>query len=668
MTRPTLKVAVAFHTDANDAAAVAAMTDADWTDITSRVRAAPTVERSKRSTELDRFEAGEMKLTLDNHDGRFSPGNSSSLYWPNVTIYRMIRVQAVYSGTTYPLWQGYVERWPTRWLDPAQGLAEIECVDVLAIASQIDMSAVYTSEVLADAPTWYYPLTEASGAIEAANQSTVSQANAVIFHDTNSTTDETYAFGASIDNFVGTEGTGLSMVSATGIPYGMYGLRYPHISLTWSAWTIECWANDNVTGITNNLLLLTEAPNARYETLRVAVDGALGLFIDFTTPDGANMSTRVGPSLVSTGGGTAPHHIVLTWSTPTLTVYVDGSVVLSTAMASSYTGTRSYAMQSGSEDTIGDTTSFKQRDINAHAGTIAQVAVYPTVALNATRVGVHLITGLLGRYAQTSDVQAEALLGYAAWPSALQDIDAGSTILDSLSGIAGKSLLDCLQDIATTENGAVFATADGKLAVRNRTDRTSRLAPTVTFGSDVASGEIPHLLDGLLLDYDPTLVYNDISVTNAHGTARVFDAPSIRTYFPRSLNVSSRAAYAADGLAPAEWLLARYAQPSLRIENFTVPAGSIDQAAVPTLWPTMLALDINDRVLLTHRPMGQSAISVPGFVDQITHAIDPDAGTWNVVLQVSPLFHEYFALADPVDHTWDAASTPDAAGNVYLSY
>jgi len=65
-------------------------------DITTYVREASTHRGAQR--ELERIEAGTASVTLDNQDGRFTPFDSGSPYFPNILPMRRIRIMATPSG------------------------------------------------------------------------------------------------------------------------------------------------------------------------------------------------------------------------------------------------------------------------------------------------------------------------------------------------------------------------------------------------------------------------------------------------------------------------------------------------------------------------------------------------------------------------------------------
>lgn len=90
-------------------------TSTEWVDASKYVRAVNT-DRG-RTHELDEISAGTATVRLDNRDRRFDPSNTGSTYSPNVRPMTPVRVKAIHSGTTYPIYTGYVEAWPQTWQD-----------------------------------------------------------------------------------------------------------------------------------------------------------------------------------------------------------------------------------------------------------------------------------------------------------------------------------------------------------------------------------------------------------------------------------------------------------------------------------------------------------------------------------------------------------------------
>jgi len=130
---------LSVHLDLNDPS-----TAATWgADITDYVRGF-SVSRGT-STELQRMEAGRGSITLDNRDGRFSPMNSRSPYYPNILPMRRIRIRAIWNAVFYPVLQGYVADWPLDFPAKKDQVANLELVDGFAILALAKLSMTTTS-------------------------------------------------------------------------------------------------------------------------------------------------------------------------------------------------------------------------------------------------------------------------------------------------------------------------------------------------------------------------------------------------------------------------------------------------------------------------------------------------------------------------------------------
>ena len=97
-------------------------------DITEWVRSGATDRSGQR--ELERTaEAGTGHLVLDNRDGRFTPFNVSSPYYPDILPLRRIRIRATWDLVTYPVFQGFVEAWPVTFPAEGDNIVTIQIVD-----------------------------------------------------------------------------------------------------------------------------------------------------------------------------------------------------------------------------------------------------------------------------------------------------------------------------------------------------------------------------------------------------------------------------------------------------------------------------------------------------------------------------------------------------------
>jgi len=113
-------------------------------DITEFARSGSTARGADR--ELQRTEAGTGHIVLDNRDGRFTPFNVASPYYPDILPLKRIRIQAIWQEITYPVFTGYVESWPVSF--PAQGdnVVTVQLVDGLKLLAQIVVSGSFAQQ------------------------------------------------------------------------------------------------------------------------------------------------------------------------------------------------------------------------------------------------------------------------------------------------------------------------------------------------------------------------------------------------------------------------------------------------------------------------------------------------------------------------------------------
>lgn len=87
--------------------------------------------RRGRSDDLGQVMAGECILTLKDSTGKYNPANTSSPNYSNLNPMRPLRIRATYSGTTYDLFYGFVQRIESR-PSRSERRATVESADFLA--------------------------------------------------------------------------------------------------------------------------------------------------------------------------------------------------------------------------------------------------------------------------------------------------------------------------------------------------------------------------------------------------------------------------------------------------------------------------------------------------------------------------------------------------------
>lgn len=157
-TLPTTKVEISF-VSAWDAASPT------WVDVTSYVR---SIEISRgRQADLNPFDDGQARVTLDNRDGRFNPSNTASPYYPNVKPRRQIRITATYTTATRtniltnPSFETNTTGWASAQATAVKssdyGYADNNSYKV-TMSSAADSNAAYITQSVASAGLWTFSM------------------------------------------------------------------------------------------------------------------------------------------------------------------------------------------------------------------------------------------------------------------------------------------------------------------------------------------------------------------------------------------------------------------------------------------------------------------------------------------------------------------------------
>ncbi len=100
-----------------------------WTAVSSDILDKTVDFSGGRNYELNRIEAATASLTLRNTHRRYDPANTSSIYYPNVKINRKLRLRATLSAVSYPLFEGFIDNWPSKWEVPNYDEVDISITD-----------------------------------------------------------------------------------------------------------------------------------------------------------------------------------------------------------------------------------------------------------------------------------------------------------------------------------------------------------------------------------------------------------------------------------------------------------------------------------------------------------------------------------------------------------
>jgi hypothetical protein len=583
-----------------------------WTDITAYGE--PPIEITfGRTDEFGQVQPATMRLRLKNYDGRFTMGNTAGAYWPNVKVGKRIRLTATRSAVNYVRFDGHVNGWPTSWLAPGGqvGICEVTATDRLKrLGKPGDLRSMLEEEILLDAPGAYYPLSEPEGSASASSITSATQGTAVVTQfGVLGELDFAAATGPGTDglgapSFVPTSGTNGRYLAAD--------LLTPVGSSTGTS--LEVWfaSAEAPTGRTicslqtlaggELRLLINGAGKLQAFDYNPAVDPEARLY-DFASSNGYNDDRTHQAVLTESRSG----------STVTWRLYVDGVQLTS--------GTY----------TAGSLPAYSRLVVGSDAvsgqlwqGTLSHVAVFGS-AISATRVGVHNQAGTTGILERT-DQRIGRLADYLAIPAADRAFDTGDGQVAAQS-TSGKQALEAMREVEATEAGVLFCAGDGDLTFHNRTRRYN-VAPALTLPASQIDA-------GASFPGDDFGLVNDMTISRAGASpARSVNQTSIDEFGLYRDQTDIISAADGDAQAMADWRVAAYGTPRVRIPNVTVEVAKLE-ANNPSLVAGILAATIGTKLRLSSLPAGAPAATLDVFVEGWTEQID-GVVSWQIVFNTSP--------------------------------
>lgn len=544
-------------------------------------------------------------------------------------------------GTWYPIYAGFVERWPQSWaLNGTYGVVQPTAVDAFALLSQRVLDDPLTEEINKHAPRFLYTLADPQGATAAVDV-TGNLPAAQVSHSKQGV--GSLVFGSSITAadvvngvYTGSSGTVATLNNPspgtqTFAPSSFVDLA--SAGVTGPADTHGQWSRMIAFRYTGPTPAAGSSSMLWSCVGRNGINGAsLRIQIGADGTVGALMSGPTGGA-VAFGGGTANvvdsnwHLVVITYNhaSATFAVNVDGNGFY-------YGGTASSAEPVGLvSDTVGayvDPT-IGYASANNYKGDISFVAEFTTELLGAE------VTDLYHAWrssfaGDSTDVRYQRILTYAGFGGA-SSIATGSTTSMGPAALAGQDALSALQSVVDTENGEHYVSADGTIVFKSRAARYNALTPMYVFGEREDLGEYPY--EDAALDYDSTHLGNIAAITQ-ESTSQVFtatDLDSKNKYFARTLSRTVNSTSALECADAASYLVSRYKEPTTRVSGL-----KLHPAANPALWPVCLGMELGTRVRIMRRPLGRPAIQVDAFVEKLDWVLD-DEGEAFLTLQCSPV-------------------------------
>jgi hypothetical protein len=593
----------------------------DWIDLTPYLRGGST--KRGRQHELDKTQAGEMSVRLKNTDRRFDPSNAASPYYPNVVPMTPIRlIGTTPSNNVFAAFYGFVENWNQAWSPrPIASIGDAEC-QVLAVDAfklfSLDVLAVYSGEVVVDAPLTYIKLDEPPGSGIAIEYGTMGN---VWTYD-----------GAEI---LGSPGP-LSGQTAALFPGGAGSAVEADLDgglKLLADFTFEAFAKPTHSGGVTGIAAHGDTHGGALWEVAYTTTDKLRLIV--VTSSGTETFT----SGTTWTAGTW-QHLAITRAGQVITFYRNGVAIDTFTQAGVMTD------PGFSSPLVGEGW------INGRfLGSLAHVAMYDK-PLPANRIASHYVAKVDAISSDLTGAVIGHLLDAIGWPAGARDIDGGQSVVQTL--IPSGSPLDTLLAVGEdTESGQVFMRRDGLVQFQERASfyRTLALGATVndrTFGD--GGTEVAYA--NLVLANDDLDLWTAAVVTRNGGAPQsAEDLGASAKYGRRVLTRSTLAANDDESASAASYYVGKYAAPRTRAKDLVI-IGDSDQH-----YRLQLSLDLTDRITVKRRPPGGGAVFQQDcIIEGVEHTFDPPASFVTVFHLVPADTLAYWFLDDPVRSVLDSTT------------
>lgn len=565
----------------------------------------------------------------------YGVGSATPRFWADCTQLEMGLTPSEYGDTgpvPYPVYTGYIERYPLQYdHQGARGIRPLTAVDALGILSRTQVAQSYDAVVRADGATIYVPLTNSAEPTSSTDLGTGVKGRPSY------QTSEKGSIGWSSDSHP--DGSGAVVVSQqnpTDPPsYGWDSTQWSYLDVIADNFTldhvggasIEFWARPVAGYLEIGTAMVAEPGDSSVRPGETG--GALRPYANVHT-NGPRLHFFYNPtgnilhnySIIALGqADTEWHHFAMTWQSGRWDCYVDGSFVSFITPSNQPSG-----------PSLGMTLLAHVSAITSQAHPHAQVsfgrwAFYPKKLTTGT-ILAHYKRGT-GYLSERSTDRAERLLA-TYWAGPRSVASGGRLRMADDHDYHGRMVLEALQEIQESERGLLYADRSGRVVFEARQTRYQDQTSRCTFGEDTAAGELPY--SHYAADFDPTFTFSQVTLTRPGNDD--FD-PVVNTqaqldYGQRILSHNMQADSDFQVSEAARMYLSRYGSQRVRIERII-----FNPMAHPNLWPALLGLEIGSRVTVRRRA-GGLVTGADYYVEQIQHI--GDASSWNVELQLSPVF------------------------------
>ncbi|MFF2551816.1 hypothetical protein ACFVUS_12500 [Nocardia sp. NPDC058058] len=632
-----------------------------WTDVTAYVQA---IEAKRgRQYELDEPRAGTLKIQLENRDGRFDPTNASSPYFPNVLLYKGIRIICTNGSFTNTIWFGYVERWPQAYRDAGNWqVSALGAVDIFGALKQKTFLPLAEEMINQQGPVnnWW-PMTSAMGTFTPEKTLGVQNGQIATFGGNQQVT-----FGNSPypNPAPGLEGSGGANFTPTNPGYGypssmsVVKMEIPrdgtYFAFPTAPWTL-CLTiqtktrpalatnynamsflafldsgGNNATHTFSEQLFFLVTPRGNLQVVVVDQDNAiLNLEFNAQIADGNPHFLSIELSTPTAGQPSwqRPDGLV-----PTMYASIDNQGI---AVINSGNTSFGWRWDQLTNMAIGGLWAANQNASNSFQGTISEVCWFSGNLItsgafsggSSTNLPNAMINGWSG---QKTDARIQSLMTLAGYGSKFTSLGTGNTTFQEAQ-IGGSDAATLIINAAKWEGGLVFSRGDGQLVFSPRSGRLNK-ASSLTIGDGTN-----YPVGGLALSYDTSQLATQAQVGRTNGNTFVVNNTTAQAQFGVWSKQITGEGVLTDNhcFAQAQFISQRYGAPTTRIEQVVLDAGSNQNImSLVTGAAGLSALELNQMLTIQHTPLGGNAVNMKVWVESLSYTITPTSFT--IGMDLSP--------------------------------
>jgi hypothetical protein len=533
----------------------------------------------------------------------------------------------------YPLYTGYMERWPMAYGDYGNlGMSSAQAVDAIAILSRMGISQSYATTIAADSPLLYAPLNNTVSL----NTGSIGTGflGAVPLELANSTNGSFQWAGDTFPD--GDQALVINQRNANNPPTTVtlvgnvtdFQIVNQPVSLSTTGATVEIWCKYTsgvikIADLTESWTFVTEADTGSAVNVQTWAGNLQFQLVDPATSTSMLVPVSTVNPAVSGFPDNGWHYYAYTYNT-------NGTHWTLTVDDVEATSTIALGVKNIGYQIIEFLTSTANGDPLCQQS-LGRLGIYNRDIGTAARLA-HFNRGNCYQ-GEFSGSRVSRLLT-AFWGGTI-NVSPGYLRMASDGSYNTRTVLDVLQEIQDSEHGLLYAGRTGAIVFEDRTYRYGTQTASVAFGenpSGASPTEYPY--SAFATDFDPTYVFTQANLGRPGNSsfAPMVNATSKALYGQRILTETIQCLTDFDLTQAGTFYLARYSGPKVRITTLT-----LDLASQPALWPVALALEISQRVTV-HRRTGGLSTSSDYYIEKISHKIQTENGSWTVDLQLSPVF------------------------------